>query len=163
VIKVIKLRLILNFFQRCEVNIFGKQTTHGQLQIDFTYSQVHFVTSQSQYCPILKYLFPSQHSQASNSTIQGNITKSKFILQTIKWTSSCPQNLIFLVCPMLEFILWFVKTSTPKNQIDVYSFIIQVQHGWPYSPFLLWNLFFFFFDLMVFWSLIVALSKFKLL
>jgi hypothetical protein len=106
---------------------------------------------QSQHCLIVKYLFPSQHSQASNSTSQGSIAKSKLILCIVKWTSSCLQNLIFLVCPMFEFFLWYAKTSTPQNQIDVYSFIIQMLPRWPFSPFLLWDLLSLIsFDLMVF-------------
>jgi hypothetical protein len=67
------------------------------VQSTFLSYQVHFAKSQSQQCPIVKSIVPSQHSQATNSTPPRQhcqIVKSKFVLWTahnIKhfWAARC--------------------------------------------------------------------------
>ncbi len=74
--------------------------------------QVHFAKSQSQQCPIIKSMVPSQHSQATNSTPPRQhclIIKSKFAL----WTAHRIKKFWAVQC--LNFF-WSAKTSTQKNQ-----------------------------------------------
>ncbi len=74
--------------------------------------QVHFAKSQSQQCPIVKSMLPSQHSQATNSAPPRQhcqIVKSKFVL----WIAHNIKN--FWAVQYLNFFR-YVETSAQTNQ-----------------------------------------------
>ncbi len=74
--------------------------------------RVHFAKPQSQQCPFVKSILPSQHSQATNSTPPRHhcqIVKSKFAL----WTAHSIKNFWAVQC--LIFFK-YAETSGQKNQ-----------------------------------------------
>ncbi len=82
-------------------------------QINFSRLQVHFAKSQSQQCPIVKSMVPSQHSQATNSTPprqHRQIVNSKFAF----WTAHTIKKLWVVQCLIFSGLLKLLpKTIRP--------------------------------------------------